>query len=145
MMGKRLLALVPGAMLHVLATVGWQWLGLVGNVLLSWEICRVVGALLLGTAPSIPEAALALAVALVAHLASTRLSARESFAASQDVKGALRRRIYEKLLRLGPGYAQDVSTAEVVQLSVEGCEQLETYWWARQAWTKWTRQPSRAT
>lgn len=145
MMDKRLLALVPGAMRHVLATVGWQWLGLVGNVLLSWEICRVVGALLLGTAPSIPEAALALAVALVARLASTRLSARESFAASQDVKGALRRRIYEKLLRLGTGYAQDVSTAEVVQLSAEGCEQLETYWWARQAWTKWTRQPSRAT
>lgn len=98
-----------------------------GNVLLSWEICRVVGALLLGTAPSILEAALALAAALVARLASTRLSARESFAAPQDVKGALRRRIYEKLLRLGTGYAQDVFTAEVVQLSVEGCEQLETY------------------
>lgn len=98
-----------------------------GSVLLSWEICRVVGALLLGTAPSILEAALALAAALVARLASTRLSARESFAAPQDVKGALRRRIYEKLLRLGTGYAQDVFTAEVVQLSVEGCEQLETY------------------
>lgn len=98
-----------------------------GNVLLSWEICRVVGALLLGTAPSILEAALVLAAALVARLASTRLSARESFAAPQDVKGALRRRIYEKLLRLGTGYAQDVFTAEVVQLSVEGCEQLETY------------------
>ena len=80
-----------------------------GNVLLSWEICRVVGALLLGTAPSILEAALALAAALVARLASTRLSARESFAAPQDVKGALRRRIYEKLLRLGAGYAQDFS------------------------------------
>lgn len=127
MMDKRLLALVPGAMRRVLATVGWQWLGLVGNVLLSWEICRVVGALLADTAPSIPEAALVLALALLARLASTRLSAHESFAASQDVKGALRRRIYEKLLRLGPGYAEEVSTAEVVQLSVEGCEQLETY------------------
>lgn len=39
----------------------------------------------------------------------------------------LRRRVYEKLLALGPSYTRSVATSEVVQLSVEGTEQLETY------------------
>lgn len=126
MMDKRLLALVPQAMRHVLATVLWQWVGLAGNVCLVWVIARVLTALAMGTA--VPEAALPLlAVGIIARVAATRLSARASFAASQDVKRTLRRRVYEKLLALGPRYTEQVATAEVVQLSVEGCEQLETY------------------
>ncbi|WP_444327863.1 ABC transporter ATP-binding protein/permease [Paratractidigestivibacter sp.] len=126
MMDKRLLALVPDAMRHVLATVAWQWVGLAGNVALVWVIARVLSALVAGGV--VPSFALALlAAGIVARVVSTRLVAHESFAASRDVKRALRRRIYEKLLRLGPDYDQAVPTAEIVQLSVEGCEQLETY------------------
>lgn len=126
MMDKRLLALVPGAMRHVVATVLWQWVGLLGNLALVWVIARALASLVLGQ--TIPSFALTLlAVGIVARTVATRFAAHESFAASQDVKRALRRRIYEKLLRLGPDYAEHVPTAEVVQLSVEGCEQLETY------------------
>lgn len=35
--------------------------------------------------------------------------------------------IFSKLLRLGSGYREKVSTSEVVQVSVEGVDQLETY------------------
>lgn len=126
MMDKRLLALVPDAMRHVLATVAWQWVGLAGNVALVWVIARVLSALVAGGA--VPSFALALlAAGIVARVVSTRLVAHESFAVSRDVKRALRRRIYEKLLALGPDYVEAIPTAEVVQLSVEGCEQLETY------------------
>lgn len=126
MMDKRLLALVPEAMRHVVATVLWQWVGLLGNLALVWVIARALASLVLGQ--TIPGFALTLlAVGIVARVVSARLAAHESFAASQDVKRVLRRRIYEKLLRLGPGYAEYVPTAEVLQLSVEGCEQLETY------------------
>lgn len=126
MMDKRLLALVPDAMRHVLATVAWQWVGLAGNVALVWVIARVLSALVAGGA--VPSFALALlAAGIVARVVSTRLVAHESFAVSRDVKRALRRRIYEKLLALGPDYVEAIPTAEVVRLSVEGCEQLETY------------------
>lgn len=126
MMDKRLLALVPEALRHVLATVGWQWVGLVGNVALVWVIARTASSLVTGVA--VPQVAWALlAGGIVLRVVAARLCARESFAASQDVKRVLRRRIYEKLLVLGPGYTEQVPTAEVVQLSVEGCEQLETY------------------
>ena len=124
MMDKRLLALVPDALRHVIATVAWQWVGLLGNAAMVWVIARALSALATG----VPAAALyVLALGIVARTVAARFSARESFAASQDVKRTLRRRIYEKLLRLGPDYSQSVPTAEVVQLSVEGCEQLETY------------------
>lgn len=38
--------------------------------------------------------------------------------------------IYEKLLRLGSGYSSSIKTSEAVQMTVEGVEQLETYFGA---------------
>lgn len=126
MMDKRLLALVPEAMRHVLATVAWQWVGLLGNAAMVWVIARALAALAGGG--TVPASALTiLSAGIVARTISARLASRESFIASQDVKKTLRRRVYEKLLALGPDYVEAVPTAEVVQLSVEGCEQLETY------------------
>ena len=43
------------------------------------------------------------------------------------MKKRLREMIFSKLLRLGSGYREKVSTSEVVQVSVEGIDQLETY------------------
>lgn len=126
MMDKRLLALVPEAMRHVLATVAWQWVGLLGNAAMVWVIAQALAALAGGE--TVPASALTiLSAGIVARTISARLASRESFIASQGVKKTLRRRIYEKLLALGPDYVEAVPTAEVVQLSVEGCEQLETY------------------
>lgn len=126
MMDKRLLALVPEALRHVLATVAWQWVGLLGNAAVVWVIARTLAALAVGG--TVPASALAiLSSGIVARAISARLASRESFIASQGVKKTLRRRIYEKLLALGPDYVEAVPTAEVVQLSAEGCEQLETY------------------
>ena len=46
---------------------------------------------------------------------------------SRAVKRTLRTQLYEKLLRLGATYRQTAATFEVVQVAVEGVEQLETY------------------
>lgn len=129
MMDKRLLGLVPGAMRHVAATVAWQWVGLAGSVALAWGVSLPLGALLArGDASSeAPASVVLVATAVALRAVSARLSAREGFAAAKDVKRALRRRLYEKLLALGPSYSRRVPTSEVVQLCVEGTEQLETY------------------
>ncbi|CAI3631763.1 putative ABC transporter, ATPase/permease components [Clostridium neonatale] len=47
--------------------------------------------------------------------------------ASANARITLRELIYKKLLRLGPGYSNVESTAAVVQMSIEGVEQLEIY------------------
>lgn len=129
MIRKRLFELVPGAPWHVFLTVALRWLGLVSNIAFVWVVCSTLtlaleGALDVG---GMRRALVVGLVALVLKAISTKLASRESFAAAVDVKRVLRHRIYEKLLRLGPSYSKRVATAEVVQLSVEGCEQLETY------------------
>ena len=129
MIRKRLFELVPGAPWHVFLTVALRWLGLVSDIAFVWVVCSTLTLALEG-ALDVGGMRRALVVGLVAlalKAISTKLASRESFAAAVDVKRVLRHRIYEKLLRLGPSYNKRVPTAEVVQLSVEGCEQLETY------------------
>ncbi len=126
MMDKRLLELVPEAMRYVVATVAWQWVGLLGNMALVWSIARALSSLMTGA--DVPSIVLYLLfIGIAARAVATRFASTSSYLASRDVKRVLRRRIYEKLLRLGSNYSELVPTAEVVQLSVEGCEQLETY------------------
>lgn len=127
MLNKRLLDLVPGAMRHVLATVGAQWGGLLADMALIWSVCELLFALASGIFPALSTPLAVALLACAAKLLSVRAAGRESFAAAADVKRILRHEVYEKLLRLGPGYTKSMATAEVVQLAVEGCEQLETY------------------
>ena len=56
-----------------------------------------------------------------------RMAAAASYKASVGVKKILRQKIYEKMLRLGASYREQVSTSEVMQVCTEGVEQLETY------------------
>lgn len=48
MMDKRLLALVPGALRHVLLTVAWQFAGLVANVCFVWAVSTALATLVEG-------------------------------------------------------------------------------------------------
>lgn len=55
---------------------------------------------------------------------------RMGYLASRTVKKKLRETIYSKLLRLGTSYQQKVNSSEIVQVAVEGVDQLETYFGA---------------
>ena len=132
MIDKRLIGIVPGSMRYVGASVALQWASLVANMGMVLVICRTLSALWAGTAGEKDLVLLAvcvIAAAVVRGLAAVG-SARMGFLASREVKRTLRHRIYEKLLRLGPSYREDVRTSEVVQVAVEGCDQLETYFGA---------------
>lgn len=58
---------------------------------------------------------------------ASKYAVRMSYLASHTVKLKLREMIYDKLLKLGSKYREQVSTAELVQESVEGVDQLESY------------------
>ena len=66
-------------------------------------------------------------VALLVRFGCTLAASRMSFLSSKPVKRTLREMIYQKLLRLGAAYNRQVQTSEVVQVAVEGIDQLETY------------------
>lgn len=71
-----------------------------------------------------------IAVALAIRIICIMLVEKAGFEASKPVKLMLRKKITEKLLRLGCSYNSQASTAEVVQLAGEGVDQLETYFGA---------------
>ena len=70
------------------------------------------------------------AVAVIIRFVCTVVSSHMAYLSSKTVKKTLRDKIYRKLLRLGPSYNEQVKTSEIVQVAVEGVEQLETYFGA---------------
>lgn len=52
------------------------------------------------------------------------------YLSSKAAKKTLREQICQKLLRLGASYRQHAGTSEVIQVAVEGVDQLETYFGA---------------
>ena len=132
MINKRLIGIVPESKQHIQKNVLFQWLGLLCNIGAILAITRLLGRLYIRQAGAAELAltALVVAVALVLRSFCTKAAARQSFLASRAVKGRLRQMIYKKLLVLGGSYQQSLATSEVVQVAVEGVDQLETYFGA---------------
>lgn len=66
-------------------------------------------------------------VLLLIRAFCTKKASAYSYLASCEVKDTLRSRLYTKLLSMKNDYHESVSTSELVQLSVEGIDQLEIY------------------
>lgn len=132
MIDRRLVGTVPESGRHVAAGVACQWVALLANMAMILAFCRLLEALWLGraTAGDLVAAAVAAAASVVVRAACTVGSARASHLSNRAVKARLRHLIYEKLLRLGPSYRERAMTSEVVQVAVEGVDQLETYFGA---------------
>lgn len=129
MIDGRLVGLVPESRRYTALGVGFQWIALVANICLVTAVCRLLGRIF-GQTAAAGDLVAAAAVALVAVAVRALCTAGASWAgfrSSCAVKRRLRPVIYEKLLRLGPSYREHALTSEVVQVSVEGVDQLETY------------------
>lgn len=129
MIKTRLVRLLSHAKKYIVYVVLWQWIALLAQIAVVFTVGDVLERAIFGTADAdrLLKSAAVFAAAIFIRFICDRLSARASYAASADVKRILRERIYEKLLRLGASYRERVSTSEVVQMSAEGVEQLETY------------------
>ena len=132
MMNKRLIGMVPESRKYVAACVAVQWGNLLVNIAAMTAVARALAALYAKTltARDAGLTALVLLAALAARVLCVKGSNRMSFLAAKTVKKTLRNRIYEKLLALGASYDSQVQTSEIVQVAVEGVDQLETYFGA---------------
>lgn len=129
MINKRLIGTVGESKKYIAGNVACQWVSLAANISMMAAIAHMLQGLYTGTAGTkqIMQTALIAAAAIAVRYGCSIASSRMSFLSSRVVKKKLRHRIYEKLLRLGTSYKEQVNTSEVVQVAVEGVDQLETY------------------
>ena len=136
MMNKRLIAMVGESKKYIAGNVIFQWLGMLANILMMYSITGFLGTLLPDSGrggdfyQNIKRLVLVVAFCIPARFLCTLLSNRMSFLSAKTVKKTLRQKIYEKLLALGSSYQKYVASSEVVQIAVEGVDQLETYFGA---------------
>ena len=132
MINKRLIGTVAESKKYIAGNVILQWCSLAANIAMMFSITNLFAGLYYGSTSSASLWATAVVVllALLIRFLCTTGASRMSYLSSKAVKKTLRERIYEKLLRLGASYNEQVKTSEVVQVAVEGVDQLETYFGA---------------
>ncbi len=129
MIKTRLVGLLSHAKKYIAYTVLWQWTALLAQVLAVFSVAGLLERIAYRTVtiPVIERTILTLALVAGIRFVCERMGARSSYLACVDVKQVLREKIYGKMLRLGASYSEQIPSSEVVQVSTEGVEQLETY------------------
>lgn len=130
MIKTRLIEQVPSSKKYIALTVLAQWLKTVANIVMIFILSNLLAQILDGKAFDfkglLPSLVAIAAVMLVRYLCGYA-SSQTAFFASSEVKKVLRQKMYKKLTRMGASYSEKVSTSEVLQVFVEGVDQLELY------------------
>ena len=132
MINKRLIGTVPESRKYIAGNVALQWCALAANIVMMGAITGLLSSLQQGNGSTkkLLLAAVITLLAVVVRYGCNIGAARMGFLSSRAVKKTLRGAIYEKLLRLGASYSERIKTSEIVQVTVEGVDQLETYFGA---------------
>ena len=134
MFHKRLLKEFRDNMKYVAGMVAAQWVSLIANVFMMLTLSVFVEKLLSTEvmqgqmeSTAIIRLVVVFVIAFVIRMIATTIHTKQSYKASENVKRRLREMVYKKLMQLGSNYRSVVTTAEAVQISTEGVEQLEIY------------------
>lgn len=132
MINKRLIGTVAESKKYIAGNVILQWCSLAANIALMLSISRMLAELFRGSASAqlLTVTGGVVILALAVRFFCSIGAAKMGYFSSKAVKKTLREKIYQKLLRLGSSYSEQVKTSEVVQVAVEGVDQLETYFGA---------------
>lgn len=124
MIKTKLIKLLADSKKYIAYNIFWQWAALISQIIIVYIIANIIAKL---PTPLNYMDVVKLLAALAVRFVSDRLASMASYRASIDVKRVLREKIFDKLLRLGSSYNEQIATSQVVQLATEGVEQLETY------------------
>ena len=129
MIKMRLIKLLKGSGKYIIYQIAWQWLSLLAQIAIVWQVTQLIDEAWQKsvTNDEILTTVGIVTAGLIVRFICDRLYSRACYLASVDVKRALREQIYKKVLWLGPSYREQIRTSEIVQMTGEGVEQLETY------------------
>ena len=129
MINKRLVRLLSDGKKYIYGNIFFQWINLIANIVAIFLISGFISNTYYGnvTDAKLVRLIVILAIAVLTRVICNVASSKLSYLSSKKVKQVLRHKIMEKMLTLGSSYNEKVRTSEVVQVSVEGVEQIETY------------------
>ncbi len=127
MLNKRLLQFSKKTMTHVWLSVASQNFALLATVFLIQQVASHFQEIALQKDLNYLGILVIFFLVMILRSKVKRIVAKQGAMAGAEVKSKLRCEIYEKILRLGGSYTSHFSTAELVQISSEGVEQLELY------------------
>lgn len=129
MIKTRLIKLLSDAKKYIVFTILWQWISLIAQVVMVFTLADLLENVVYQTVTieMIQKDMIMFVCVIVIRFVCEKMIVRCTYLSSVDVKRILREKIYEKMLKLGASYNEQVASSEVVQVSTEGVEQLETY------------------
>lgn len=129
MINKRLVRLLSDGKKYIYGNIFFQWINLIANIVAIFLISDFISDSYYSkvTDTKLIRLIIILAIAVLTRVICNIASNKMSYLSSKKVKQVLRHKIMEKMLTLGSSYNEKVRTSEVVQVSVEGVEQIETY------------------
>ena len=132
MIDKRLIGTVPESKKYVVGNVILQWISLVANMMMMCSITMFLAKLFEKTADTkdMITTLIIAGIAIIVRFLCMTGASKMGYLSSKALKKTLREMIYKKLLKLVISYNEKVMTSEVVQVAVEGVDQLETYFGA---------------
>lgn len=131
MINKRLLNLCPESKKYIALSVLSNWISIVCNIVIIMILGQIINNVFIhksiNDTNNFTYMIIAIIIMLIIRFISNILYAKFSNKASENARVALRSMIYKKILNLGTGYMKSEKTSAVVQVMVEGIEQLEVY------------------
>ena len=132
MINKRLINLCSDSKKYIGLTIFVNWLAIICNIIIILLIGQFINNIYSGEITSIADKSIFMSGTRIILLLCIRficniLYAKFSNLASSKARMTLRELVYKKLLKLGNEYSNVESTSSIVQVMVEGVEQLEIY------------------
>lgn len=130
MLNKRLIGLMPDVLLRTARSVFFQWLALLCSAAVTVCICLYLDRLSQFRSADLQftaSIAAATVAAVFLRCIFTSAYSNNSARTARRIKRVLREKIFDRLCLIGVSYSKSISTAEAVQVGVEGAEQLEAY------------------
>ena len=129
MFDKRLTELCPESKKFIVGNIIFQWLELFLNAVMIITTATAIQHFYLKewVFSDLKIPIIIILITVIIRFFTAQFATRMSYLASKTVKQKMRELIYSKLLKFGSKYREQVTTAELVQESVEGVDQLESY------------------
>ncbi len=125
---NRLIKEISGTKRYIFMNVLLKWISLISNIFMIYYLAEFIEKIYYKNELEFAGVFISASVNLIVKVLSSKANSRIIHKISVDIKGRLRRLLYNKIYNIGSSYESEVGTTEIIQLETEGIEQLDMYY-----------------